>query len=293
MKQFIKMNTKILLFGALCLTVLSCKKDNLKLQKEPQSVIQPNSNGNAGNLFKFQKDIKIIAGENCEGYVILTVASNNQSYLDSYCKQYEKSKINLIPKELLQDSKADIDNNADSVNFISIHMNLDNLVYKTNKEDHYAFGFSNAAGNEKVYSNTYSGISAISFSQPVLAVSIYNEYRKPFLSGSGRNIATAQWTVHFMGGTEYPFASAYFDYHSNLDVQTFWDYNSPGNFPLASNSTYNAFPYSYYLRYRARYNYSGPGLPAGSIETNGILSASGYNSTYGESCPATVTVYAI
>jgi hypothetical protein len=281
---------------SLCLTFFSCKKDNLKLQKEPQSVTQSNSGDNAGDLFKFKKDIKMMAGENCEGYVILTVASNNQSYLDSYCKQYENSKINLIPDGLLQDAKAAVDhfNDADSANYISIHMNLDNLVYKTDKKDHYAFGISNAAGNEKVYSNTYSNITAISFSQPILAISIYNEYRKPFLSGSGRNIATAQWTVHFMGGTEYPYASAYFDYHSNLDVHTFWDYNSPGNFPLASNSTYIQYPYgTYYLRYRARYNYSGPSLPAGAIETNGILSGSGYNSTYGQSCPATVTVYAI
>ncbi|MNV52937.1 hypothetical protein D3C71_1450550 [compost metagenome] len=94
-----------------------------------------------------------------------------------------------------------------------------------------------------------------------------------------------------MGGTEYPFTSVYFDYHANLDVQTFWDYGS--SFPLASNSTYTAFPYNYTLRYRARYNYSGPSLPTGAIETNGIMSASGYNNTYGQSCPATVTVYAI
>jgi len=286
------MNTKILLVGVLCLTIFSCKKDNLKLQKESQSVTQSNSGNHAEDVFKFQKDIKIMAGENCEGYVTLTIASNNQSYLDSYCKQYEQAKINLIPQKLVESAKADSDNvsNADSANYISIHMNLANLVYKTNKKDHYAFGFSNAAGNEKVYSNTYSNITAISFSHPVLALSIYNEYRKPWFSGSGRNYSTARWTVHFMGGTEYPYTSNLFDYHTNLDVQTFWGYSYfSSSFPLASNSTYN----DYVLRYRARYNYSGPALPGGAIETNGILSADGYNNYYLESCPATVTVYAI
>lgn len=290
------MKTNILFAGVLCLTIFSCEKENFKLQKEPQSVTQSNSDDPAHDLYKFQKDMKIMAGENCEGYVILTIASNNQSYLDSYCKHYEKSKINLIPQGVLQNEKADNHaDDADSANYISIHMNLDHLVYKTTGKDHYAFGFSNAAGTEKVYSITYTNLSGISFSQPVLAVSIYNEYRKPWWSGSGRDNATAQWNVHFMGGTEYPYASAYFDYHTNLDVQTFWDPTYPpfSSFPLASNSTYYLSPDTYYLRYRARYNYSGPSLPFSAIETNGITSANGYTYTYSEPCPATVTVYAI
>lgn len=287
------MNTKILFLGILCLGIFSCEKANLKPQKDPQPVTQSNSSDNAANLFKFQKDIKIMAGENCEGYVILTVASNNQAYLDDYCKQYENSKINLIPKKSLQNVKSDSDqlNDADSANYISIHMNLDHIVYKTTEKDQYAFGFSNAAGTEKATSHTYSNITAITFSSPVLAVSIYNEYRKPWFAGSGRDNSTAQWTVNFMGGTQYPFVSTFFNYHTNLDVQTFWSYSLFSSFPLASNSTYTSSDYS--LRYRARYNYSGPALPGEAIETNGIMSASGYNNYYLESTPATVTVYAI
>lgn len=288
------MNTKNLFFGVLCLAIFSCEKANLKPQKEPQPVTQSNSSGNAADLSKFKKDIKIMAGENCEGYVILTISSNNQSYLNSYCKKYEKSKINLIPESSLQSEKSASENTdeAGSKNYVSIHMNLDHFVYKPTEEGHYALGFSNSEGQEKVTSFTYYSASGITFSSPVLAISIYNEYRKPFYTGSGRNNETARWIVNFMGGTQYPFTSAYFDYHENLDVHTFWDYGT--SFPSASNSTYIAAPYTYNLRYRARYNYSGPALPSGAIETNGIMSATTeWNPYYLEWPSATITVYVL
>lgn len=268
----------------------ACKKEKIienihDDQSQSQSLLQTD--------YKYSSIVKIQGEKPEDGYLNLTVSSNDEDYLKIYIAKLEKVKIIHKEANLLSDTKAEkpnslIDNESDAG--VSLYFDWSNFHSHFEKGKLYGIYLTpKDQGNTKSLVLLYSMNNVTSFSTTgsYAAVNVYST-QPPFQAGCLCN-TQSKWS--FTNADGFHLYEKTMSRYDNLEMRTFscifldCYYE---NFALSPTTYYT----EHRIYYRPRFNYSSPELPPYYADYNHIKSGAGKNSyTNVVSEKATVTFY--
>lgn len=263
---------KITLIGGIAIMAMSltffssCKKEEITSKKP---VSQSGNQNPAKHEYKFSSVAKI-PGETPEnGFLSLTVSSDDEAFLKKYVAKLEQTKI------LMEEVASTVENNEnvhplfDEQSNATVGLVFDWTNFSFNKEKGklYAFRLLNKSQSKSlVYYNSLSNQSSFDIGGPtvpgtVAAVNVYSTYN---------NACT--W---YFNNTVNDFYSKGLNYHDNLELRCF-----QGGFSILFGPPPSGFGYftisGITTFYRPRLNYSSPEMPTGYTDVDAINSGYGY-----------------
>lgn len=273
------MKKAIFLMGLVFFAV-SCKKTVIKQSNQQTSSEETSKEGVKEEDMKFSKVVTLKAGDFGSGSVNLTVKSNEEEYLETYCRQFENTTLNMVPQDKDKDIEERNSTNEEPEGYISLDFDWTNYTFKT--EDGVLYGvnvqkedMSKSIVLTSSFGNVWNVTSSIGFA----AVNVYNTYRKPWWTGSGRNNNTAYWSYTYGQNPWTTFyTSNYVNRYAYVRVRAF---NTPSastdpNFGTALSNSLPIFQESQhvYRRYRTNFLYAFPGYQS-ITDKNTITRAEG------------------
>ncbi|MNJ84353.1 hypothetical protein D3C87_18040 [compost metagenome] len=283
---------KGLAIGMISIVALSaCQKEKLPQEvsdKQTQNQSLPQTD------YKYSSVVKI-QGETVEdGYLNLTISSNDENYLKMYVAKLEQSKITLEEANLLsdgQEEKPDPFMDTESDAGVSLKFDWSNFEFDLEKGKLYGiYLMPKEQDNSKalvLYSSMSNVVSFSSAGNGFAAVNV-NSTQPGFQFGC---LCTTQSRWKFANHQGNDFYERLMSNGDNLEVRTFtckfvacyFD-----GFGISSVPYFGANP----TYYRPRFNYSSPELPENYMDYNDIKSGRGINTYTNQiSEKATVTFY--
>lgn len=269
---------KITLIGGIAIMAMSltffssCKKEEITSKKP---VSQSGNQNPAKHEYKFSSVAKI-PGETPEnGFLSLTVSSDDEAFLKKYVAKLEQTKI------LMEEVASTVENNEnvhplfDEQSNATVGLVFDWTNFSFNKEKGklYAFRLLNKSQSKSlVYYNSLSNQSSFDIGGPtvpgtVAAVNVYSTYYR----NVGSNVNNCTWTF---SNAVNNFYSTPLSYHDNLELRCF-----QGGFSILFGPPPSGFGYftisGITTFYRPRLNYSSPEMPTGYTDVDAISSGSG------------------
>jgi len=271
---------KSLMVAALLSTALlfGCKKEI----DEASSANIPTG----AHVFRYKETIAVPAEELSQGYLKLTVSSDNEAFLKEYIENLKDRKLVLKEADPAADKEnpPHIEANHDPTKVVSIHMDWSEYTFSTEKGKMYAIGFVPKDGSKTLtLVNTLPSITSYSTTAGFGAVTVYNTHTYYYvgcLCMQSNN--TASWSYSNSSGNI--FYSSYMNRYDNLEVRMFtlpYVLNTFGNFTIGGTRTY----------YRPRLNYTSPEMPYDYTDVNAIFSGTGSDPFNGGSAEAQVRFY--
>lgn len=269
-----------LLFITTIIFLGSCKKDIVSKKLDKPNLIV-NSD--------YKRVVNLYAGENGQGYVKLTIVSENFNYLNKYCQKFENANINLIQINNTDEPRLS-EEKFDTLGYVKLHFDWTNFNFDLEKGKLYNLQISQAnSERELILTHTFTNVSEISSSGAgFAAINIYNTYQKPWTCFCNQDVLTSIWRTKHSSNYFYNKAM---DRYDNLEIRSF-SKNYSGSVPADYYSLYiNQQGNTVYGR--PRFNYSSSGLPTDYTDVNTIIEAKGcaYPNGFIGVTPATLKLY--
>lgn len=272
MKNLITLKGSIGIAILFLMVFTSCKKEKI-ISKKSTSLSESHKNPTSYN---FTSVVKIYGDNPGNGFLSLTVSSNDDMYLKKYVKMLEQTAITFKERDpssqekpnpiLIEKSESDVFLSFDWSNY---HPTLEKGkiygVLLTVKNDNKAL----------VYYNSLTNCSGFSSTSGYAAVNVYTTYS--YLNHN------SSWS--FSNTAHSLFYQKLLSPSDNLEVRTFTYTPVFGNiysyFTLSGTTVY----------YRPRINYVSPEMPSIYTDYNSIGYGQGLDNSNGSTAGSTVTFY--
>lgn len=264
-------------------SLTSCEKEISAASSKKQ---QPSNS--ASITYKFKETVQVYSDNREDGYVDLTVSSDNQAFLKDYTDKLRESKLVFVEESGIEEGSQSAGSVAsnDPTEWVAIDMNWNNFDLKLEKGKNFKIGFVPKNQQKTLtLSHSVSGIIAWTSTMGYGAVTVYNTYS--YWNFGKRTSQTATWSWSGTGSNN-NFYLNLMDTDDNLEVRTFTSsdpyWSGSGSGALTSNG------FSGY--YRPRKNYISGSMPGIYEDRNMIVAGSGSkNNNPGEGAPANVTFH--
>lgn len=285
---------KITLMGgiaclAISLTFLSsCKKEAITSK---QSSTESGNHAGANQSFKYSAVAKV-PGENPEnGFLLLKVSSDDETFMKKYVAKLEQTKIVMQEANSTSQDEKDMKplfDEKESASPVGIDFNWENFKFNREKGKLYKVcAQSTDASKSLVY---YTAFTASQFNSgwTWATVNVYNTFYRNLAS----NVNNCTW---YFNNTVNYFYNKQMSYHDNLEIRCFQ--NSTDN---STVTIWNDLGFPYFTingistYYSARFNYQSPPMPTPSsrwVDVNAIYSGYGYSNAILDYTPAQLTFY--
>ncbi len=256
---------------AISMIFTSCKKEEITSKK---SILQ--SENHEVNLpsYKFSSVVKIY-GENTEdGFLTLSVSSDDEIYLEQYVAKLKQAAISFKESDPSNEGKLNpiLEEKSES----SVYLSFEWSNYHFNLEKGKIYGVFLTSKNDSkalVYYNSFSNCSGFTSGNGFAAVNIYDTYTSHNSLWSLSNNANSLFYQKLLS------------YNDNLEVRTFTYTPVFGN--IYSSFVLNGVT----VYYRPRLNYVSPEMPSFYTDYNSIGYGNGIDNTNGNGAGSTLTVY--
>lgn len=291
MKNQITFKGGLALMAMSLIFLSSCKKEEIT-SKTPVS--QSGNQNPAKHDYKFSAVAKIPGEKPENGFLSLTVSSDDEAFLKKYVAKLEQTKIVMAEVSSTQENKEDVKplfNEEESTSSVGLDFNWDNFSFDRQKGKMYHIRMASADQSKGlVYYTAYSNSNGFTSSWGYAAVNVYSQYRywepAEFRYYNSNN---CNWKFH--NTQSYFYTESAFSYHANLELRCFQASASPipSNYYNFGNFTING----YTTFYRPRVNYVSPEMPSGYVDMSAITAAIGLSNYNGEAAPADITLYIV
>lgn len=267
MKNQITFKGGLALMAMSLIFLSSCKKEEITSKK---AIGQSENQEVKKHEYKFSAVAKIPGEKPENGFLLLTVSSDDEAFMKKYVSTLEQTKIFMEEVTSTEENKENVHPLFDEQSNATVGLVFDwtNYSFEREKGKLYAFRLLKRSQSKSLtYYYSLSNQSSFNIGGTVAAVVLYNTYYRNF----GSNVNNSTWYLENGAGNFY---SKQLSYHDNLEVRCF-----QGNDPIFSNP-YPGFA-SFVISgvrtyYRPRLNYSSPEMPIGYIDTDAITEGSGY-----------------
>lgn len=269
MKNQITFKGGLALIAMSLIFLSSCKKEEIT-SKTPVS--QSGNQNPAKHEYKFSSVAKI-PGENPEnGFLSLTVSSDDEAFLKKYVAKLEQTKIVFTEVNSTAKDEKNVKplfGEEESTSSVALDFNWNDFSFEREKGKIYELRLASTDQSKAlVYYNAFNN-SQFNFGWCVAAVNVYNTFVRPL---GASNIDNCRWSFN---NTVTDFYIEPMSYHENLEIRCFQ--NSISN----TTPTYSGFQ-SFTINgivtyYRPRVNYVSPEMPTGYFDVNAIISGSGWS----------------
>lgn len=285
MKNQITLKGGVALMAMSLMFFTSCKKEEITSKK---SMTQSENHGAEAQNYKFSAVAKI-PGENPEnGFLLLTVSSDDEAFMKKYVAKLEQTKISMQEVNSTVQDEKDMKPLFDEKESASVGLdfNWNNFTFEREKGKFYkvcALGEdeSKSLVYYTAFTNTQFGTSWC-----WATVNVYNTYYRT----SGSNINNCTW---YFNNTVIDFYTKQFSYHDNLEIRCFQN-----TFDNTNNGAFTGFSYftisGIVTYYSPRFNYQSPPMPSPSstwMDVNAIYSGHGWSPSEQTGSPAQLTFY--
>ncbi|WP_343747158.1 hypothetical protein [Fluviicola sp.] len=238
---------------AISLIFLSaCKKEEITTK-------QSNSEPKEQAALTYSSVAKIYGERPEEGFLNLTVSSNDEAYLKEYVAKLEQTNIAFQEADPSQDAKPNPVAESDSKSGVAFHFDWSNYHFNLQKGKIYALAFAKKSDSKALvlFNSMANCINFSVSSGSFAAVNLYSTFK-----------TGATW---YLNSASTGFYHRTLVYHDNLEVRTFTAPTSPGT------NGFGSFVYnSTTVYYRPRINYSSPEMPTPYTDYGSITSGTGY-----------------
>lgn len=239
-------------FMAISLAFLSaCKKEEITSKKAKGEVTEQAA-------LRYTSVAKIYGEHPEDGFLNLTVSSNDEVYLKEYVANLEQTMIAFREADPSNESKPNPVSETGSKSGVALHFDWSNYHFHLQKGKIYGLAFAQKDDSKALVLHSYVA-NCIRFSTTgsFAAVNLYST----FATG-------ATW---YLNSGNSGFYHRTLLYHDNVEVRTFTAPTSPGTNGFGS-LTYNGTT----VYYRPRINYSSPEMPSPYTDYGAITSGTGY-----------------
>jgi len=258
--------------------LFGCQKEIIQ-KSEPQT-----ANTSQPVVYKFKETVSVYADDPAQGYLNLTVSSDDKTFLADYVGTLRNMKLGLEAVEQPQEEDNGKDPEVQTVSgAVSIHFDWSHYNFNTEKGKMYQVKFTpkDASKALVMVGSSMPNVTGFTSTSGYACVNIYNTNK--YFSTTNN---TADWGLYNSTNSNGYFYGITLDYHDNIEVRTF-----------LSSQTTGMGVYSFFMSgtdkvyYIPRLNYSGPALPATYQDISTIKMGSSLDLYRGGPSPALVTFY--
>nr|WP_294859982.1 hypothetical protein [uncultured Fluviicola sp.] len=287
MKNQITLKGGIVLMAMSLMFFTSCKKEEITSKK---SMEQSENHGIDTPNYKFSAVAKI-PGENPEnGFLLLTVSSDDEAFLKKYVEKLEQTKISMQEVNSTYQDEKDMKplfDEKESASPVGLDFNWNNFKFNREKGKFYKVCALGADESKSlVYYTAFNGAN-FNFGFGFAAVNIYSTYRYWNINTfSYENMNNCNWGLSNGSSVFY---TQTLSYHGNLEVRCFQ--------PVSYPTPFDYFGFSYFTinnittYFRPRLNYTSPDMPSSYKDENAIITGGGVSTKKQEGSPADLTFY--
>lgn len=272
------------------LALPACKKEDRKPEVMEQTLSEQELN------YKHSSTVKIYGETAKDGYLQLTVSSDDKEYLEEYTNALEQSMIKFELTDPSQEEKNKpeplLTGESESKVFLSFDWSNYHFNFEKGKLYGIFFVSKNLENNKALVKlHTSNNVSGFTTTSGYAAVNVYSTLP----SFNGGCLCTVKGRWRFTNSDGYFFYEKNLTYHDNLELRCFtsvslWTSN-PNNLPEHENISVSTILNVGKVYYRPRLNYTSPDLPGDYVDYNFIRSGNGSDTYVGMPAEATVTYY--
>jgi hypothetical protein len=260
--------------------LFGCRKE--AIQKPVPAT--PTENTAKPSVYTFKETVAVYADDASQGYVNMTISSDDKAFLADYVSMMQNRKLALVESESTQERNEEkYPEPLEDPSSVAIHFDWSHYNFNTEKGKLYQVKFmpKDASKALVMFGSATPNVTSFTSTTGYAAVNIYNNYKYWFAGClCTQTYNTAKWSLSNGANS---FFSENLSYADNMEVRAF--ISDPGfNYESFMAGTQQIY-------FRPRLNYVSPALPAAYSDVNRITGGGGYDKIKQRTAPAILTFY--